>query len=297
MIIFDIKRGSVQDGPGIRTVVFFKGCPLRCRWCHNPESFIKSPQTAYRPDKCAVCKKCLNACPNGCHSFSSDIHLFDRAKCSACGRCAEVCRHNALEVFGYAAETDGIMEEVLKDRTYYNASGGGLTLSGGEPLFQPEGALSLAKAAYDNGVSVCVETSGYGDKNDILKLAEFCDLFLFDIKLIPKLYKTYTGRDSDIIFENLYQLDRAGAKIILRCPIIPGINMNEEHFSFVAELAQALKNAAEINLEAYHPIGLAKAASLGAEPAYKNPDFLEKTRLSEISEHLAASSGKRVRII
>jgi pyruvate formate lyase activating enzyme len=227
-IVFNIQRFCVDDGPGIRTTVFLKGCPLRCRWCHNPESH----------------------CPES-QPFGDEI----------CGKRMTVAQ---------------VMDEVKKDAVFYANSGGGLTLSGGEPLLQFDFAYAIAQQAKTAGFHTCVETSGFGRAEDIEKLATVADLFLFDWKLTDStLHKAYTGVDNRMILENLQRVDAAGAAIILRCPIIPGVNDTQEHFGGIAAVANSLKNILAIEVEPYHTLGISKYQKLGlpVEPhSFRTPD-------------------------
>ena len=221
-LIFNIQKFCINDGPGIRTTVFLKGCPLHCAWCHNPES------------------------------HSSEIQVMkENGKDILCGKYVEV---------------EEVMEEVLKDKVFYKNSGGGLTLSGGEPLLQFDFAYELLKRAKQKGIHTCVETCGFVEREKLLKIAELTDLFLYDWKLTDDLlHKEYTGMSNQRILENLKAIDSAGLNVILRCPIIPGVNDNEEHFFGIAQLANLLKNVLAIDIEPYHALGNNKYKRLGKE--------------------------------
>ena len=263
-LIFDIQKFCVHDGPGIRTTVFFKGCPLRCRWCHNPESNRPKKELIYATHSCVGCGACAEVCPTQAHTLTP-MHTVNRAVCVACGKCADVCPTQALSIVGKEMSTDEVMHEVLRDRAFYETSGGGLTLSGGEVFLQFDFAMELLKSAKDHGLHTCVETCGFTEKDKLLRLAEFTDLFLYDWKCTDSdLHKRYTGVGNREIRENLRALNGLGAAVILRCPIIPDVNDTEEHFHGIAALANAFPSIKAVELEPYHPLGTDKASRLGA---------------------------------
>lgn len=272
-LIFNIQKFCINDGPGIRTTVFFKGCPLNCKWCHNPESNLCKPQIMYNSEKCVRCGLCDVICPQGAHNFE-DVHRIDRKKCISCGKCAEKCPHGAVELVGKEYSVQEVLEEVLKDKVFYDTSGGGLTLSGGEPLMQFDFAYQLLRKAKECGIHTCIETCGFVKTEDILKIAEVTDIFLFDWKLSnDNQHMKYTGKSNVIILENLKAIDLAGSKIILRCPIIPGVNNTTDHFEGIANIANSLKNVVVIEIEPYHSLGNNKRKKLGQEEycGFSNP--------------------------
>lgn len=275
--IFNIQKFCVNDGPGIRTTVFLKGCPLRCIWCHNPESKKTAPEMFYNAQKCVKCGRCAKACDKVCHEFSDDVHLYDREKCAVCGKCAEVCPTEALETAGYEISVEDALRDVLKDKVFYDNSGGGMTVSGGEPMLQFDFTLSLMKAAKEAGLHTCMETCGYAPEERYREIAPYVDIFLFDYKITdPEKHRECTGVTNELILSNLRMLDGAGSKIILRCPIIPTVNDTEEHLSAIANLANSLSNVLEINIEPYHPLGSGKSEMLGKDYALKGLGFPEE---------------------
>ena len=245
--VFNIQRFCVNDGPGIRTTVFLKGCPLSCVWCHNPESQRFEPEILFYKDKCTGCGRC---------------------KCVTAADRDFVCFNGAKEICGKTVSANEVTAEVLKDKPFYENSGGGMTLSGGEPLAQYDFSLKLLKKAKENGIHTAVETCGYAEKPKILEIAKYVDLFLFDCKETdPDLHKEYTGVDNKIILENLKALSDAGSKIILRCPIIPGFNDRAEHFKGISETAENFIGIEHIEIEPFHPLGESKYSALGREVA------------------------------
>lgn len=295
--IFNIQRFSTSDGPGIRTVVFMKGCPLNCAWCHNPESKSTATELFYKDELCIACGSCGNVCAANGHTLADGMHDFDRKKCVRCGKCVEVCYSNALEICGEERTAEEIIDTVLRDRQFYEQSVGGITLSGGEPLMQYDFTLSLLRLAKKNHLHTAVETSGFSDR-DLTILNNFVDLWLYDIKLFPEEeHIKHIGVSNKVIFDNLRLLNRVGAKIILRCPIIPDINMTFEHFEALADLANALNNVIAIHLEPYHPLGLSKAEQLGKNQAYQIDKFLEPSLLEPFANLLQAKTNKEVVII
>lgn len=281
-MIFDIQHFCVDDGPGIRTTVFLKGCPLRCAWCHNPEGLSRMVQVAFHADQCVHCGRCVPACSKGCHQVSADAHKLNRAECVLCTECTAVCPVNALRVMGRVVSVEEVLADVLKDQLFYVQSGGGMTLSGGEPFYQSEFTLALLKAGKQAGLHTCVETSGFCPQKVIEEASEVTDLFLFDVKETdPIRHKQFTGVDNALIVSNLRHLNKLGVPVILRCPIIPGYNARQEHLEGIAALANSLSNVQEIHLEPYHPFGVDKYANLGMEAEYDSREFMS----SEDSQH------------
>ena len=295
--VFNIQRFSTSDGPGIRTVVFLKECPLNCIWCHNPESKSGAAEIFYKKELCIGCGDCCDVCLFGAHIFSDGVHHFNREKCTKCGKCAEKCYSNALELCGELKTAEEIMDIVLQDKPFYTESGGGITISGGEPLMQYDFTCSLLKLAKEQEIHTAIETSGFSAM-DLTKLHPYVDLWLYDIKLFSEdEHIKYTGVSNKIILDNLYLLDRMGANIILRCPIIPHVNLNEQHFLKLARLAKSLKNITAIHLEPYHPLGLSKAEQLGKNLLYQNNDFLNPSAIEPFADMLRKSQKQEVIII
>lgn len=275
--VWNVQRFCLQDGPGIRTTVFLKGCPLHCVWCHNPESQRAEPQLLYDPEKCVHCLKCTRMCAESCHRSEQGKHVFDRTRCLACGACCSPLCH-ALELCGRQMSADEVLAEVLRDRPFYEQSGGGLTLSGGEPLYQAAFCTELLRKAKEQGLHTCLETCGFAPRQVLEETAAFVDLYLFDYKETdPERHKQFTGVDNRPILENLAWLDGQGKPILLRCPVIPGYNDRADHFLGIAETANRLQNVIGIAVEPYHDLGARKYGTLGREylPASVKPPTKE----------------------
>ncbi len=264
---FDVKRFSVSDGPGTRSVVFLKGCPLRCRWCHNPESQDFATEIFFDPSKCIGCGACSAICPE-CNYQENGIHVFDRSKCSRCGKCADSCFAGALEQIGYKKTPEEIMAEVIADKPFYGEHGG-LTVSGGEPMAQFAVMKRLMEIARANGISTALDTSGLADWKLFEEILPLVDDFLYDLKAIDaEKHRKLTGVDNKLILQNLFKLDKLGARIHLRCPIVPGSNDSIDDLRLIAETANHCHNVCSINLECYHPLGEEKYLKLDRTPPY-----------------------------
>jgi len=294
-LIFDIEKFAVHDGPGIRTVVFMKGCPLHCLWCHNPESQSFKPELLFYSGKCTRCGNCAAACPQACHTVSEAGHVFGRGKCVGCGRCAESCPADALKLCGRQMSVDEVMAEVLKDQVFYRNSGGGITLSGGEPLAHFAFASALLKAAKAAGIHTAVETSGFAPWERILELLELVDLWLWDVKASPEKHEKLTGVPWEPILANLEKLAGSGAAIMLRCPLVPGINDEDAQLIRIAELADRLGCVQRIDLEPYHPLGEGKNLALGRNDAFHSA-FASEAGKKRWRETVAAHTAVPVHI-
>lgn len=271
--IFNIQKFCVNDGPGIRTTVFLKGCPLHCVWCHNPESQSGKRQIMFYPDKCSGCGRCRN--------LTVDTPDF-------------VCFNGAKEICGETVSTDYVIAEVMRDFEFYKNSGGGITLSGGEPLFQFDFALDILKKAKANNLHTAMETCGFADSDKIKQIAEFTDLFLFDFKESdPKLHKTYTGVDNALILDNLSLLNKLKKDIILRCPIIPGHNDRRENYDKICELANTLASVIGIEIEPYHNFGESKYEALGRQKPEISTQAEEQ--IAGIIDYIASKTKKPVK--
>lgn len=263
-LTFDIQRFSLQDGPGIRTVVFLKGCPLRCKWCHNPESGSPNPELSFIAEKCVHCMACVDACPTGAQQNLSGRHAFDRNLCNACGACGDVCPSGALKLYGRDLSVDEIMHEVIRDKAYYEDSGGGLTISGGEPMMHPEFVEQLLTRARREGLSTCLDTSGCAPWSRYERILPLVDIWHYDYKASPERSRALTGLSETKARQTLERLyDRCPESIfILRCPMIPNINDDEQHLKNIAQLCQSMPRL-QLDILPWHNMGMGKSLSLG----------------------------------
>ena len=267
-IVFNIQKFCIHDGDGIRTCVFLKGCPLRCIWCHNPESFEKTPSLSFNKQKCSSCGKCIEVC--SARTMENGVLKIKRENCISCNKCTEICLNDVNEIIGTEMTTSEVMAEVMKDNIFYESSGGGITVTGGEPSYQPDFTLELLRLSKDAGISSAIETCGMGSRDFYKKTADFGTTFLYDIKCIDsELHKKFTGTDNAHIMSNLRYLMDRGADIILRLPLIPDCNDSDKD---IARLATFLKeNAGKYRyaeIMPYHSLGINKAEKTGKSTAY-----------------------------
>jgi pyruvate formate lyase activating enzyme len=265
-LVFDIKRYAIHDGPGIRTTVFLKGCPLKCPWCHNPEGIAGERQLVWRADRCIGCRACCDVCPEDAIAFAGDTQILDRARCTLCGSCVDVCFPQALEMIGAAKTVSEVMAEIEKDLVFYDQSNGGVTFSGGEPLAQPDfvaGVLGVCKA---QGIHTVVDTNGHIEPGVLDRICEEVDLFLWDLKMMDnELHSRYTGVSNSLILENLVKLSHRGKRIILRLSLVPGVNDDDRSIDHIGEFARSLDSIERLDILPYHRAGLEKARRLDPE--------------------------------
>ncbi|WP_422443541.1 glycyl-radical enzyme activating protein [Thermoanaerobacterium sp. DL9XJH110] len=255
--IFDIKRYAIHDGPGIRTTVFLKGCPLRCWWCHNPEGISGANELMFFEYKCMRCETCNRVCEIGAITFESNIQHIDRQICSYCGNCAGACPTGALLLVGRGITVDELMKEIEKDILFYDNSGGGVTFSGGEPLFQHQFLREALKECKKRDLHTVLDTSGYAPKDVFSSVLDYVDVFLYDLKLADEEeHKKYTGVSNNLIKDNLRMLVDAGRgkDVILRFPVIPGITDTEKNIDGLVEFVSSLKGINEIDLLPFHDV-------------------------------------------
>jgi pyruvate formate lyase activating enzyme len=279
--ISNIQRFSVHDGPGIRTTVFFLGCPLRCSWCQNPETFKKTPELMLNDALCTGCGACIEACPVNAIEFKDGKIVTDRTKCTRCGNCVDVCYFEARELSGVLYSVEEVYAEIMKDAVVYKNTGGGVTLSGGEPLLYPDFAYEVLSCVKEKGYGTAIETCGQVSWDNIEKVLPVTDLLLFDVKMADSgKHREWIGFDNDLIRENLKKAAESGVRIIPRIPLIPGVNDSAAEFSAILDICEALKGVDEIHIMPFHQIGSSK---------YEMLDY--KYRLKEKKEGNANQVG------
>ena len=279
-MLFNIQKYNMYDGPGVRTLVFFKGCPLHCKWCANPEGLERKFQVMFKRDSCIDCGACVSVCPASIHTISKGLkhEVMHSIDCIGCRKCEAKCTESALSIVGNMKTVSEVMEVIEQDREFYNVSGGGVTLGGGEILMQPEFAANLLMACKQEGINTAIETCGYTNLESILKVAEFTDLFLFDIKHIdPELHYLLTGVRNEQILDNLKELLHHKYNVKVRMPLLKGINDNQDEIDRVIALLMPFreyKNFKGIDLLPYHKLGVSKYTQLGKEyPLMEDPSL------------------------
>jgi pyruvate formate lyase activating enzyme len=292
-LLFNIQRFSLHDGPGIRTTVFFKGCPLQCRWCSNPESWNPFIEVMTRDAKCIRCGRCAEMCPLGAISFTPESgRKIDWTKCDNCLRCVDVCPSGAITKAGWLTSVDEVMAEVRREAVFYRHSGGGVTLSGGEPLLQPRIAFELLKACKQEGINTALDTSGYASWELLQQILEYSDMVLYDIKhLNPQHHRRGTGRSNSTILKNARRAAQM-TRMWLRIPLVPGYNDSPEHLIQVGEFGAQL-GVEKICLLPYHRWGETKCENLGRKSLFQQRGPLSEVNLEE-ARLLLEASGREV---
>ncbi len=269
-IVLNIQKYSLHDGPGIRTTVFLKGCPLSCWWCHNPESHLRGEEIMSWPSRCLGCGACQAVCPTGAISMVEGKAVIDRAKCTVCGECARVCGASAKEMVGKVLTSDQVMTEVMKDRIFYDESGGGVTFSGGEPLMQPQFLKELLMKSKEEGLETTVDTSGLANWAVLRDIAPFTDLFLYDVKVMDDhKHQKYIGASNKVVLENLEKLVGLGSRVRARIPIIPGVNDDDRNLRQTGEFLSRI-GIRDVNVLPYHSMGSDKYSRLQKEYLLKD---------------------------
>jgi pyruvate formate lyase activating enzyme len=285
-IVFDIKRYCVHDGPGIRTTVFLKGCPMRCRWCHNPEGRDSDSQVIYRPSRCIRCGACVANCPHqAVHSNGKPVSV-DADRCRRCGSCETICPTGGLELVGREIEASELVAEIEKDRPFFEESEGGATFSGGEPLLQPDFLLESLQGCKRRGIHTVLDTCGFAEPDVVERIRPFVDLFLYDIKFVDRArHRYYTGVSNDMIVENLGNLAIAGSRLVVVLPLIPGINDDDQNVDEVAEYAQDL-GLGDISILPFHHAAASKFAGLGLDDPMEGVAIPSDRRIQEVEARL-----------
>lgn len=283
--IFDIKKYAIHDGPGIRCTVFLKGCPLRCSWCHNPESWRAEPEILYRPSRCVRCGQCVEACPESAITLDQGVPTTDAARCTRCGRCRAVCPVNARQIVGRTVSSAEVLSQIEKDLVFYDTSAGGVTFSGGEPMMQPLFLEAMLTGCRRLEIHTAVDTCCYADTEVVRRIAEFSDMFLCDIKhLDSEKHKQFTGVENKLILENIALLTKLGKEIVVRVPVVPGFNDTPDVIENIGRFVKNLKTIREIDLLPYNGGGHSKAKRLGqksAVPQRRQASVSEMKRLAE----------------
>ena len=297
-VVFNIQRFSIHDGPGIRTTVFLKGCPLHCGWCSNPESIRLSPEIITRDIKCIRCGKCVKVCLQQAIIVVDNTRTIQWEKCNYCMKCADVCPSGAIKAVGKRMNVAEVMDVVARDASYYRRTGGGMTLSGGEPLVQWQFALKLLQEAKKKGFHTTLDTSGYADWEVLDKVLNYTDLVLYDVKHLDSAkHKKATGVPNERILDNLRKtLEKAGSKVWLRHPVIPHFNDSEEDLKQLCKFVLTLKPSVEkVSLLPYHKFGELKYAAIGKVYLWKDIPMISDEQIQKFKK-LIESHGIKVDI-
>ncbi|MDP8225581.1 MAG: glycyl-radical enzyme activating protein [Candidatus Lernaella stagnicola] len=291
-VVFDIQNYAIYDGPGIRTLVFFKGCPLRCAWCHNPESWRREPELAHFAERCEACGVCVETCPNNALQLRDGILEREASRCTVCGACAEACPTGATEIIGREMDVAAIRETVLRDKPFYDTSGGGVTFTGGEAVMQPEFLLAVARSVREAGIHVALETCGYFDASWVAPLAENVDLILFDLKLVAaETHRRWTGADPERIHDRFRELlEVVGTdRLVVRMPLIPGVNTGDDDLDALIDFLRDAGYTGPVHLMPYNRLARTKWEKVGRGGDYRDFGELAESDRQRAVRHLEAA--------
>ena len=287
-LVFDIKKYAIHDGPGIRTTVFFKGCPLQCQWCHNPESWRDQAELGFRKSRCVGCGQCAEICPRDAISLVENRPVTDAQKCILCGRCVDICIAGARQIIGQDMTVSEVMAEVERDVIFYDQSGGGVTFSGGEPLMQPDFLQALLNQCQRLNIHTAVDTSCYAEPEIVEMVAKRTDLFLCDIKHMDnEMHERFTGVGNDLILDNIRYISQAGKKIVIRIPIIPGFNNDPANIEATGNFAASLQGVGRIDLLPFNRGGIEKSTRLIGEIKSMSVETPDEGQMSLIAVNLS----------
>ena len=293
--IINIQKYSIHDGPGIRTTVFFKGCPLNCLWCHNPESQNPSPEIMFFEERCTGCGSCVKVCTSKAIKFIGGSPVIDTCKCNLCGKCSDLCLSNARELVGKDITVKHLMSEIVKDEVFYEESNGGVTFSGGEPLMYADYLVNVLKFCKDKNIHTTIDTSGYATFEQFEKIIDKVDLILFDIKhMNNEKHLEYTGVSNTVILENLKVLSERGSNIYIRMPIIAGINDDDENIDKAVDFLSKL-NIIQVNLLPYHKMGMDKYRRLNMQYKLSGEETPTEEVMNQIAEKFK-KAGIKIKI-
>lgn len=289
-VVTNIQGYSIHDGPGIRTVVFFKGCPLRCIWCANPENLSAKPQVGFLKNLCRDCARCAKHCPKNAIVPGTGIYRIDRSMCDDCGSCVEGCYYDALVRYGETMTSQEVYQKVRRDKMFYDSSGGGVTVSGGEPMGHSEFIFELFSLCGEEKINTCIETCGFAPRAAFERVLPVTDIFYFDLKLMDgEAHRRYTGRDNELILENARLVVQSGKKVLFRQPLIPGINDSVENIAATAEFMKGLgPGGMEIQLMPYHRAGQTKYDALGLKYETAELNVMTAQELESVKERYIA---------
>jgi len=285
-VITDIQGYSIHDGPGIRTVVFFKGCPLSCKWCANPECISGKIQMGFIENLCKQCGKCTDICPNNAVRPGEGFYRIDHSRCDSCGKCTDVCNYGALVRYGDLMTVDEVWEAVRRDKMFYDTSGGGVTVSGGEPLLHAGFVRELFAKCREEQIGTCVETCGFVDSENIMEVIPVTDKFLFDLKLMDtEMHRNYTGQNNNKILENAALIIKHGADVLFRQPLVPGVNDSEKDIEASAVFLKELgERGSGIQLMPFHRLGQSKYKALELEYSMEYINVMDDEKIESVKK-------------